>query len=102
MFINVNACFLVSIETHMLAADLEDTTLKIGYAKQEFHDPMNSRKRGLGIIRRSWQLFHWISYSFHGIFVYNIAVIFQFFVNEMCRIINMQCIVWILSFLPEK
>ena len=33
----------------MLAADLEATALKIGYAKQEFHGTMNSRKRGLGI-----------------------------------------------------
>jgi len=42
MFINVNVCFLVSIETHMLAADLEAMALNIGYAKQEFHGPTNS------------------------------------------------------------
>ena len=29
-------------QKHMLAADLEATALKIGYAKQEFHGPMNS------------------------------------------------------------
>ena len=55
MFINVNVCFLVTIETHMLATDLKSTALKIGCAKQEFHGPMNSWKRGLGI--KSWQLF---------------------------------------------
>ena len=54
------------------------------YAKQEFHGPMNSRKRGLGVTSTSWQQFHWISYSFHAIFVYKKAVMFQFFVNEMC------------------
>ena len=57
MFINVNVCFLVSIETHMLAADLEGTALRIGCAKQEFHGPMNSWKWGLGIASKSWQLF---------------------------------------------
>ena len=92
MFINVNAYFLVSIETHMLAADLEATALKIGYAKQEFHGPM---KTGLGITCKSWKLFHWISYSFHAILFYNIAVMFQFFMNEICQIVNVQCIVWI-------
>jgi len=81
MFINVNVCFLVSIETHMLAADLEAMALNIGYAKQEFHGPTNSWTWGLDITSKSWQLFHWISYSFHAIFVYNIAIMFQFFVN---------------------
>ena len=84
--------FLVFIETHMLAADVEGTALMIGCAKQEFYGPMNSWKRGLGITSKSWQLFHWIS-SFHAIFVYNVAVMFQFLVNEMCLIINMHCIV---------
>ena len=37
MFKNVNVCFLVAIETHMLAADLEGTALRIGCAKQVFH-----------------------------------------------------------------
>ena len=49
MFISVNVCSPVSIETYMLAADLKATALKIGYAKQQFHGPMNSRKRGLDI-----------------------------------------------------
>ena len=81
---------------------IEATALKIGYAKEEFHGPMNSWKRELGLTNKSWQLFHWISYSFHAIFVYNLSVMFQFFVNEICRIINVQCIVWILLFLPEE
>ena len=57
MFINVNVCFLVAIETHMLAADLESTAHRIGCAKQEFHGPMNSWKRELDITSKSWQLF---------------------------------------------
>jgi hypothetical protein len=55
MFINENVCFLVTTETHMLAAVLEGMALRIGCAKQEFHGPMNSWKRGLDI--KSWQLF---------------------------------------------
>ena len=39
-------CILVSIETRMLAADSEITALRIGYAKQEFHGPMNSENEG--------------------------------------------------------
>ena len=57
MFINVNVCFLVTIETHMLAADLKGTAVRIGCAKQEFHGPMNSWKRRLGTTSKSWQLF---------------------------------------------
>ena len=57
MFINVNDCFPVTIETHMLAADLESTALRIDCAKQEFHGLMNSWKWGLGITSKSWQLF---------------------------------------------
>ena len=57
MFTNVNFCLLVSIETHMLAADIKDTVLRIGCAKLEFHGPMNSWKRELGITSKSWQLF---------------------------------------------
>ena len=49
MFINVTVCFLVSIETNMLAADFESTALRISCAKQKLHGPMNSLKRGLGI-----------------------------------------------------
>ena len=33
----------------MPTADLESTALRIGCAKQKFHGPMNSWKRGLGI-----------------------------------------------------
>jgi len=40
MFINVNVCFLVSIETHKLAANLEGMALRISCAKQESHGPM--------------------------------------------------------------
>jgi hypothetical protein len=57
MFINVNVCFLVSIETHMIEANLERMALRIGCAKQKFHGPMNSWKRRLGIASKSWQLF---------------------------------------------
>ena len=53
MFINVNVCFLVTIETNMLAADLKGW---IGCAKQEFHVPMNTLKRG-------WVLSH-VNYFF--------------------------------------
>ena len=49
MFINANVSFLVTRETHMLSANFEGTALKIGGAKQEFHSPMISWKRGLGI-----------------------------------------------------
>jgi len=31
---------MVSIETHMLAADFEGTAFRIGCAKQEFHGPI--------------------------------------------------------------
>ena len=48
MFIIVNVCFLVSIETHILAADLENRALRTGGPKQEFHGPMNSWKKGVG------------------------------------------------------
>ena len=41
----------------MLVADLEATALKISFAKQEFHGPMNLWIRGLGIMSKSWQLF---------------------------------------------
>ena len=88
--------WIISTATHFLCS------WWIGYAKQEFHGPMNSSKRGLGIASNSWQLFHWIAYSFHSIFVYNIAVVFQLIVNEMCRIINVQCIVWILFIFTRK
>ena len=39
------------------AAYLKGTALRIVCAKQEFHSPMNSWKRGLGITSKSWQLF---------------------------------------------
>ena len=36
---------MVTIETHMLADDLEGKALRIGCAKQELHGLMNSCKR---------------------------------------------------------
>jgi hypothetical protein len=54
MFINVNVCFLVSIETHMLAANLEATALRIGCVKQKFHELVET---GVGYWSKSWQLF---------------------------------------------
>ena len=48
MFINVNVCFVVSIETHMLAADLKSTALKNSLCKARIPQPHELMKTGVG------------------------------------------------------
>ena len=56
MFINVNVCFLVSIETHA-SSRLGGHGSQDRLCKTRILRPYESWKRGLGILSKLWQLF---------------------------------------------
>ena len=58
MCINVNVCFLVTIQTHMLAADLEGTALRIGCENKNSTALLTHENGGWVLSQGNYFFFH--------------------------------------------